>query len=118
MQKYVKAYYDWLDVMEALSDGERGRLITAVLTYARDGVLPSLSGAERYVFPAIRSQIDRDMKSYQESVENGKKAGDLKKGTKPLKTLPNPNAKNKPHKTNTKTKKKTKTKTKTKIKKK
>ena len=80
MQKYVKAYYDWLDVMEALSDGERGRLITAVLTYARDGVLPSLSGAERYVFPAIRSQIDRDMKSYQESVENGKKGGRPKKG--------------------------------------
>ena len=81
MQKYIKAYYDWLDVMEALSDGERGRLITAVLMYARDGVSPSLSGAERYVFPAIRSQIDRDKKSYEESVENGKKGGRPKKGS-------------------------------------
>lgn len=93
MQKYVKAYYDWLDVMEALSDGERGRLITAVLTYARDGVLPSLSGAERYVFPAIRSQIDRDMKSYQESVENGKKGGRPKKGYETPQNPPEPKRK-------------------------
>ena len=73
--KYIKAYYDWLDMMEALSDGERGRLITAVLEYAQFGVVPSLSGSERFVFPSIRAQIDRDTKSYNEISEKRKQFG-------------------------------------------
>lgn len=88
--QYVKAYYDWLDVMEALSDGERGRLLTAVLQYARDGRTPSLSGAERFVFPAIRAQIDRDTQNYDDIAarrrEAGRKGG-LAKASKPKQEL-------------------------------
>ena len=73
--KYVKAYYDWLEMMEALSDGERGRLITAALEYARSGIVPSLSGSERFVFPSIRAQIDRDTQSYDEVSEKRKSSG-------------------------------------------
>lgn len=83
--KYVKAYYDWLDAMDALSDGERGRLITAVLKYAQTGVAPSLTGAERYVFPSIKLQVDRDAESYEEISEKRKKAG--KSGGRPKKHL-------------------------------
>lgn len=73
--KYVKVYYDWLEAMDALSDGERGRLITAVLQYAQTGISPSLSGAERYVFPSLKLQIDRDAESYKEISDKRKKAG-------------------------------------------
>lgn len=83
--KYVKVYYDWLEMMEALSDGERGRLITAALEYARSGIVPSLSGSERFVFPSIRAQIDRDAQSYSEISEKRKSSGSkggLAKATK------------------------------------
>ena len=73
--KYIKAYYDWLDIMDALSDGERGRLITAVLKYARSGIEPDLHGSERFVFPSIRAQIDRDAQSYSNLSEKRREFG-------------------------------------------
>ena len=73
--KYIKAYYDWLDIMDALSDGERGRLITAVLKYARYGIEPNLHGSERFVFPSIRAQIDRDAQSYSDLSEKRREFG-------------------------------------------
>ena len=50
---------DTLDTLEPLADSERGRLFTALLSYARTGEAPSLIGGERYVFPLIRAKIDR-----------------------------------------------------------
>ena len=64
--RYIKVYYDWLDAIQPLSDGERGRLLTALLEYARDGELITLNGGERYVFPYLKAQIDRDRQSYED----------------------------------------------------
>ncbi len=75
MVKYMKVYHDWLAVMEPLSDDERGRLITAALLYASTGEAVELTGAERYVFPVIRLQIDRDRASYTEISEKRAEAG-------------------------------------------
>ena len=50
---------DTLDALETLADSERGRLFTALLSYARTGEAPRLTGSERHVFPLIRSDIDR-----------------------------------------------------------
>lgn len=58
--KFVKVYYDWLDVMEPLSDSERGRLVTAVLKYARGEHTQELTGGERYAFSSFKAQIDKD----------------------------------------------------------
>lgn len=52
---------DTLDALEALADSERGRLFTALLSYARTGEVPRLTGDERYVFPLIRAKIDRQI---------------------------------------------------------
>lgn len=52
---------DTLDTLETLADSERGRLFTALLSYARTGEAPSLIGGERYVFPLIRAKIDRQI---------------------------------------------------------
>ena len=63
-REYFPAYHSYLEVMEALTDAEKGRLFTACLLYSKTGEVPQLSGNERYLFPAFRSQIDRDKKSY------------------------------------------------------
>ncbi len=76
---YLKLFLDYLDAIEPLGDAERGRLFTALLQYARTGEAPQLSGNERFVFPMIRAQIDRDSAEYAQFVDkqraNGAKGG-------------------------------------------
>lgn len=72
---FVKIFYDWPETTEELSDEERGRLVTAIVEYARTGVSPKLKGAERILFPAFKSQIDRDTSAYQERSERCSEAG-------------------------------------------
>ena len=57
--EYVAAYYSYLDFMAELSDAECGRLFKACLTYGKTGAVPELRGNERFVWPGIKSQIDR-----------------------------------------------------------
>lgn len=57
---YIKLFIDYLDAIEPLGDAERGRLFTSLLTYARTGEVPQLGGNERFLFPMMRAQIDRD----------------------------------------------------------
>ena len=62
--EYVAAYYSYLDYMEQLSDAECGRLFRACLIYSKTGEAPNLCGNERFVWPGIKSQIDRDKEKY------------------------------------------------------
>ena len=57
---YIRVFVDYLEAMEPLGDAERGRLFTSLLTYARTGEAPQLCGNERFLFPMMRAQIDRD----------------------------------------------------------
>ena len=57
---YIKLFVDYLDAIEPLGDAERGRLFTSLLEYARTGEAPQLGGNERFLFPMMRAQIDRD----------------------------------------------------------
>lgn len=75
--KFVKVYYDWLDMMEPLSDEEKGRLITAVLQYASGQQVPDFVGAEKYTFYAMKSQIDRDKETYAAICSKRKEIGAL-----------------------------------------
>jgi hypothetical protein len=63
---YIKVFVDYLDAIEPLGDAERGRLFTSLLTYARSGEVPQLNGNERFLFPMMRAQIDRDVLSKDE----------------------------------------------------
>lgn len=58
---YIKLFVDYLDAIEPLSDAERGRLFTALLEYARTGEATRLNGNERFLFPMMRAQMDRDI---------------------------------------------------------
>lgn len=59
-------YHSYLKSVEPLNDAERGRLFTACLTYSTTGAEPDLRGNERFVWPTIREQIDRDTKKYSD----------------------------------------------------
>ena len=64
--KYFCADDSYLDTLAALSDQECGRLFRACLQYSRDRVEAPLSGNERFIFPALKGQIDRDRDRYEE----------------------------------------------------
>ena len=78
---YVKVFLDWTEATRKLKDPEKGRLIDALVAYARgdEGVEDQLSGNEAYVFPMFQLQIDRDraeLAAKSEAMrENGKKGG-------------------------------------------
>ena len=65
-REYMCLYHSYLKSVEPLNDAERGRLFTACLTYSMTGAEPDLRGNERFVWPTIREQIDRDTKKYSD----------------------------------------------------
>ena len=83
---YFCAYHSYLEALEPLNDAEKGRLFVACLTYSMTGEVPQLSGNERFVFPSLRGQIDRDKARFAEldrkQAENGRKGGRPRKKPK------------------------------------
>ena len=88
---YVKAWTDWLEKMERLSDASKGRLLTAILVYAKTGEELPLKGNEAIMFPVFRAQIDQDAEGLERQTAanraNGQKGGRPKK---PIETQENP----------------------------
>lgn len=86
--KYLKVYTDFAEAMEALSDAERGRLFMSMLQYASTGEVGALSGAERFVWPIAKQNIDRAQAELEKRAENGRKGGRPKKATESEKKQP------------------------------
>ena len=59
------AYHSYLEAISPLNDEERGRLFTALLLYSKTGECPQLTGNERFIFPSMKGQIDRDRQKYE-----------------------------------------------------
>ena len=62
--EYFNAYHSYLKSIEPLNDAERGRLFTALLEYSMTGEVPDVRGNERFIFPTMKEQIDRDKQKY------------------------------------------------------
>ena len=77
MREYFHAYHSILESIEPLDDAERGRLFTALLSYSATGETPLLTGNERFLFPALRGQIDRDRARYEERCAQNRRNGAL-----------------------------------------
>lgn len=75
MRSHLKVYFSFEDDTQALTDSERGNLLLAMLRYAKDGREPELTGNERFLFPVLRGQIDRDIDAYDTLVSNGSRGG-------------------------------------------
>lgn len=75
--KAIFLYLDYLELFREFTLEERGRLITAMLEYVTTGAIPEFTGPERYVWPSLRNQIDRDTAKYEEkcrkNAENARK---------------------------------------------
>jgi len=65
---------EFTETIKALKDAERGRLLTAMLEYARSGAEPELSGNELYTWGAVKVAVDKQRQSYENKVEGAKKA--------------------------------------------
>jgi len=80
---YVCLYLGYLDALAPFSDAEMGRLTRAMLTYLRSGEEPVFTGNERFMWPMLKDQLDRDQSAFLERCEtnrhNGRKGGRPKK---------------------------------------
>lgn len=79
------AYLSYRESLEPYTMEERGRLVTAMMDYQATGEIPAFSGNERFLWPTLRSQLDRDIQGYEEKCaknrENGAKGGRPRKQT-------------------------------------
>lgn len=72
---YVCLYSRYLQTLAPFTDEERGRIMTAMLTYSTTGEMPEYEGNERYIWPTIQAQIDRDASVYQEKCAKNRANG-------------------------------------------
>ena len=77
--RYLKVFTDFAEAIEPLSEAERGRLFTAMLQYASTGETAELKGAERFVWPTAKQNIDRTRVEAERNAACGSKGGRPKK---------------------------------------
>lgn len=97
-KEYVKLWLSYEAYFEPLGAAEVGRLALAMMKYKSQGVEPVFTGNERFVWPAIKRDIDEANQAAAEYSErqsaNGKKGGrprkesDSKKATESQKSQP------------------------------
>ena len=62
---YVCLYTSYLQQLSIFTDAQRGRLLTGLLQYLDTGEAPVFKGSERYIWPTLQAQLDRDLEAYQ-----------------------------------------------------
>ena len=76
---YVCLYMSYLQSLSPFTNEERGRIVIAMLNYAATGEIPQFEGNERFIWPSLQAQIDRDIETYQAKCArnraNGNKGG-------------------------------------------
>lgn len=86
-KEYVKLWVSYESYFEAYSAAEVGRLVLAMIKYRMSGVEPEFSGSERFIWPAIKRDLDESLKAQEAAAEvhreNGKKGGRPPKPNKP-----------------------------------
>jgi len=60
---YVCLYMSYLQSLSPFTDEERGRIVMAMLNYAATGEVPQFEGNERFIWPSLQAQIDRDIET-------------------------------------------------------
>ena len=87
---YICLYTSYLTSLAPYTDSQLGRLVRAMLTYRTAGEVPEFQGSERYIWPMLKDQLDRDRENYRKRREknraNGAKGGRPKKASVPSET--------------------------------
>lgn len=82
MAEYIPIFLDWIETTEGLSDSEKGRLIDALVLYARGEDWQDLiKGNERFAFPFLRGAAQRHIDYIDAKRENGRRGGKVLKQT-------------------------------------
>lgn len=68
-------YFDMLEPISVLTNAERGKLLTAMLEYGKEGKKPSFQGKLALAWGFVQPKIDRDEGSYDFAVQQRKYAG-------------------------------------------
>ena len=93
-KEYVKLWVSYESYFEAFSDVEVGRLVRAMIQYRASREEPKFNGNERFIWPAIRRDIDESLEAQEATAvanrENGKKGGRPPKPSKPNGFTENP----------------------------
>ncbi len=92
-------YLSYRQTLAPFTDAERGRILFAMIDYAASGQEPELSGNERFIWPSLRAQIDRDKEDYQRRCEKNRKNG--ASGGRPKKKKESDGLSEEPKKANT-----------------
>ena len=88
--EYLKVWTSFREIIEPLTDAEKGRLFVSMLEYAETGTEPQLCGNERYVWPSARQSINNTRDRSEQMKANGSKAKQTEaKESKPKQTEAN-----------------------------
>lgn len=82
-REYFCAYHSFLEILTPYGDAECGRLFRAALKYSATGEEEEFRGNERFIWPTLKAQIDRDTRSYAEACSRKRESG--AKGGRPKK---------------------------------
>lgn len=80
-KEYIKLWSSYESYFEPLGAAEVGRLVLAMMKYKSSGVEPEFSGSEKFIWPAIKRDLDEDVEYTQKQSDLGKKGGRPKKGS-------------------------------------
>jgi hypothetical protein len=80
-KEYVKLWLSYRSYFEAYSAAEVGRLVLAAMDYRESGADPEFSGSERFIWPAIRRDIDESVAAQKAVSASRSEAG--KQGGRP-----------------------------------
>ena len=80
-KEYVKLWLSYRSYFEAYSAAEVGRLVLAAMDYRESGAEPEVSGSERFIWPAIRRDIDESVAAQKAVSASRSEAG--KQGGRP-----------------------------------
>lgn len=76
-KSYICLHLDYADNFAPLTDAGVGRVVRALLHYAKTKEMPTkLSKADMLAFIPIKNQIDREMAQYKEVCEKRKKSAE------------------------------------------
>ena len=74
---FICIYENYLDNFSLYSPEEVGNMVLALLTSLRTGEEPCFPGNERFLWPWLRQQLDRDREAYAKRCDANRKNGKL-----------------------------------------
>lgn len=78
-KSYIKLWDSYDSYFEPLGAAEVGRLVLAMMKYKSSGVEPEFSGSEKFIWPAIKRDLDEDACYTEKKKASGKAGGSSKR---------------------------------------